>query len=203
MCAFALATAHIVAHSLYKAHAFLASGSAIEWARLTQTKNRKPLMPVHFGGALALALAVYAAFALGLNEWAEKPAATIALGAILTMGLSLYVMRGIQARSSRRLIVKVVGTTVLGTAIYFAVNAISAAWLGGVVAPVPSPDWVSLTLMCLAVLSLLAIIAIQMADTEKVLPARWRTHIANGLYVNALFNRFVSAHRLAATRNRS
>lgn len=54
--AFALATLHLVAHSLYKAHAFLSSGSVVRLAKSAWTPTDKPgAHPFVLGAALGLA----------------------------------------------------------------------------------------------------------------------------------------------------
>jgi NAD(P)H-quinone oxidoreductase subunit 5 len=194
--AFALATAHIVAHSLYKAHAFLASGSAVDIARLTRAKPAAMPRAKHLAFALAITATLYAALAFATAQWIAKPPAILALGAILVTGLALYVTRGLQADRPVRLFAQVFVTTVLATAIYFVVSAASSAWLGGVAAPIPTPGPVALALMGLAVVSFLSVVALQLAMRANILPPAWRAHLSNGLYANALFNRLVHAYRV-------
>lgn len=80
---FPIALLHIVAHSLYKAHAFLASGTAIE----TVASIRRPgpvaiPNPRAVGRAFLLALLIYAVIGM-LFGFADKPPQALALGAIL------------------------------------------------------------------------------------------------------------------------
>jgi NAD(P)H-quinone oxidoreductase subunit 5 len=63
--AFTAALLHIVAHSLYKAHAFLASGSALDAAATMQVKVPAPVGLVRPLAALTIAAAAAAATTLG------------------------------------------------------------------------------------------------------------------------------------------
>jgi NAD(P)H-quinone oxidoreductase subunit 5 len=57
--AFGLAVLHLVAHSLYKAHAFLASGSIVSMAKSAWTPTEKPnAHPLTFAAAFATAIAL-------------------------------------------------------------------------------------------------------------------------------------------------
>ena len=68
--AFVLATLHLVAHSLYKAHAFLSSGSMVSLAKSAWTPTGKPnAHPVTFVASfiLALGLAFASAWCFDVN----------------------------------------------------------------------------------------------------------------------------------------
>jgi len=85
-----LALLHIVAHSLYKAHAFLASGGAF-----TAVAEVHRPCPVAVPGiaavarAFVLALALFAAVAAGFGlVTGPKSAQALALGAMLIFGVA-------------------------------------------------------------------------------------------------------------------
>ncbi len=100
---FPLALLHIVAHSLYKAHAFLASGGAVELVAAIRRPG-----PVAIPGAAAvgraflLALGIYvvvgAAFGFG-----DKSPQAIALGAILIFGVAYLLAQGLADAAPRAL----------------------------------------------------------------------------------------------------
>ncbi|HRA89798.1 MAG TPA: proton-conducting transporter membrane subunit, partial [Planctomycetaceae bacterium] len=90
--AFSAALLHIVAHSLYKAHAFLSSGSVLDVATGLQSENsrissaRRSLMMLPV--AVSMALAICASTALGFTaDPLTKPGAVI-LSLILTIALT-------------------------------------------------------------------------------------------------------------------
>jgi NAD(P)H-quinone oxidoreductase subunit 5 len=84
---FPLALLHIVAHSLYKAHSFLASGGAVE--RVAAIGRPGPVaVPLAgaVGRAFLSALAIYLVVGLCFGLTHKSPQA-IALGAILIFGV--------------------------------------------------------------------------------------------------------------------
>jgi NAD(P)H-quinone oxidoreductase subunit 5 len=105
MGAFSAALLHIVAHSLYKAHTFLSSGSVLESAARMQTTPsralRGPLAVIALPTALAIAigLGIGSAWFWGIDI-ASKPGAVI-LGLILTMALTYLVWQALASGSGR------------------------------------------------------------------------------------------------------
>jgi NAD(P)H-quinone oxidoreductase subunit 5 len=191
---FPLALLHIVAHSLYKAHAFLASGGAID----AVTAIRKP-GPVAIPGAkavwraFALALAIYAAvaFAFGVGE---KSPQSIALGAILIFGVAYLLAQGLADAAPRALTLR---TTVYAFAAalgYFAMQT-GAEWLmAGTLPPTPAPGPLEWALVALAVFTFgLVAVAQAMFPLWAYHPAAagLRVHLSNGLYANAVFDRLI------------
>ena len=103
--AFSAALLHIVAHSLYKAHAFLSSGSVLDVAagqsvnaaRVNLSDRKLLALPA----ALALAVAIYAAAAWSFTaNYLEKPGALV-LGLVLTIALTQLLWSAFSAGSLR------------------------------------------------------------------------------------------------------
>jgi NAD(P)H-quinone oxidoreductase subunit 5 len=191
---FPLALLHIVAHSLYKAHAFLASGSAVEYV----TANRRP-GPVAIpdvravGRAFLLALAIYAAIGFAFGFTGKSPQA-IALGAILILGVAYLIAQGLADAAPRALTRRTAAWSVAASIAYFALQR-GAEWVtAGTLpaAPVPGPlEW---ALVVLAVLSF-GLVAIAQATfplwAYHPAAAGLRVHLSNGLYANAVFDRLL------------
>jgi NAD(P)H-quinone oxidoreductase subunit 5 len=87
--AFALAMLHLVAHSLYKAHAFLASGGVVAKAR-SEFAPRTAARPLALIGALGAA-AVLAAAAGSVFGFGVTGSAPLLLGSIFLMALAQLV----------------------------------------------------------------------------------------------------------------
>ncbi len=103
--AFSAALLHIVAHSLYKAHAFLSSGSVLDVATGLQTDSRRiisgrrslVMLPV----AVSMALAICTATAWGFTaDHLAKPGAVI-LSLILTIALTQLMWPALSSGSLR------------------------------------------------------------------------------------------------------
>jgi len=189
---FPLALLHIVAHSLYKAHAFLTSATAVE--TITAEKRPGPIA-VPSGravlGAFGLALGLYTVLTLA-TAFAGKDPQAVALGAILIFGVAYLIAQGMAGAApmalARRIAMAATGASVAYVALQTGVSLAFASTLPAT--PVPGPlEW--------AVLVLVVVSFGAVALAQALLP-HWahhpatqglRIHLANGLYLNALTDR--------------
>ncbi|MEM1415969.1 MAG: NADH-quinone oxidoreductase subunit L [Myxococcota bacterium] len=111
--AYGLALLHLVAHSLYKAHAFLSSGSTVErWTVSALAPSRSGGSLALWAGAAALGLVTVG---LGAAATGVAPTAVPALVpflAVLGLGLAPIVVRGASAGGSGLLGALALGATV-------------------------------------------------------------------------------------------
>ena len=193
---FPLALLHIVAHSVYKAHAFLSSGGAV----LAVASTRRP-GPIAIpdaravGRAFLLALAIYAvgAFAFGL---AGKSTQAILLGAILIFGVAYLIAQGLAEAAPRALTQRTVLASLVATAAYFSLQWLTITLMGTSLPEPPPPGALEWTLMILALVSFGGVAVAQaMFPLWSHHPAAGplRVHLSNGLYANALFDRILGA----------
>jgi NAD(P)H-quinone oxidoreductase subunit 5 len=194
-----LALLHIVAHSLYKAHSFLASGGAVDLI----AANRRP-GPVAIpkagavGRAFLLALAIYAVVGFGFGFQHKSPQA-IALGAILIFGVAYMLAQGLADAAPRALTQRTIVYAVATSVSYFALQ-VFAVWLtSGVLPATPAPGPLQWALIVLAVISfgLMAIVqAMFPLWAYHPAAAGLRVHLSNGFYANAAFDRLLRGWRL-------
>lgn len=195
---FPLALLHIVAHSLYKAHAFLASGGAVE--QVAAIRRPGPVAVPDgsaVGRAFLIALAIYAgigaAFGFAFSFEHKSPQA-LALGAILIFGVAYLLAQGL-ADAAPRLLTRKTAVYASAAAVgYFALQT-AAEWLMAGVLPVtPAPGRLEWTLMALAVLSF-GLVAVAQALfplwASHPAAAGLRVHLSNGLYANATIDRIL------------
>jgi NAD(P)H-quinone oxidoreductase subunit 5 len=198
----ALALLHIVAHSLYKAHAFLSSGGAV--AAVANIRRPGPVAVPDLGAVLksfGLALAIYAGialmFTLGLQP---KTAQALALGAILIFGVAYLVAQGLADQAPADLTRRTAAASLGATVAYFAFQAMAQAVWGPLLpdAPVPGPlEW-ALIVLALASFGLVAFAqALFPLWAHHPATAGLRVHLANGLYLNALLDRAIGGFRKA------
>ncbi len=194
--AFALAVLHIVAHSLYKAHAFLSSGSIIDIARASWVPEKTPPRPSHVLLALGLALALYTAIGAGFGLASDVSPQILALGAILIMGLTLFIAQSAAGKLNAYVIGRTLAAATGVTIAYFVLQQGATLLLAGAVPPPPMPDATAYAIMALAVVSFGVVTVLQIIEPSQAARPFWRkarVHIANGLYVGTLFDRFVGA----------
>ncbi|WP_442971066.1 proton-conducting transporter transmembrane domain-containing protein [Roseovarius sp. D0-M9] len=197
-----LALLHIVAHSLYKAHAFLSSGNAVRMVNAI----RKP-GPVAVPGpgvvlrSFGLALALYGTVALVFTlVVGPKTPQALALGAILVFGVSYLIAQGLADAAPGALTRLTVGASLTTALAYFGFH-VAAQTLWGPVLPAPpiagALEW---QLIVLAVLSFGGV-----AVAQSLFPywshhpstAGLRVHLTNGLYLNAVFDRMIGGFRVS------
>ena len=201
---FPLALLHIVAHSLYKAHAFLSSGGAVE-----QVASIRRPGPVAVPGAKAVrraflaALAIYAAVALlfGLAFEGAKSPQAVALGAILVLGVAYLIAQGLAEAAPRALTRRTAAASLAATVSYFALQS-GAEWITrGALPPTPAPGPLEWALIVLAIASF-GVVAVAQATfplwAGHPAAAGLRVHLSNGLYVNALADRLLGGWRVRA-----
>ncbi|MEE4154542.1 MAG: proton-conducting transporter membrane subunit [Erythrobacter sp.] len=191
-----LALLHIVAHSLYKAHAFLSSGGAVE----TVASIRRP-GPVaapsvrNVVRSFGLALLLYAAIAGGFTALlGPKSPQALAMGAILIFGVAYLVAQGLADQAPRELTRRTVTFSFFAAIGYFSFQAGAEAVWGSILPSARVPDPLEWALIVVAVISFGAV-----AFAQALFPlwahhpstAGLRVHLANGLYLNALLDRAI------------
>lgn len=200
---FPLALLHIVAHSLYKAHSFLASGGAVD--RIAAFRRPGPVaIPSAraVGRAFLAALATYAVIGLAFDDGVRSPQAT-ALGAILIFGVAYLLAQGLADAAPRALTQRMAVYALAASFGYFTLHAL-ATWLTfGTLPATPAPGPLEWALIILAVLSF-GVVAIAQAMfplwAYHPAAAGLRVHLANGLYANALFDRLLGGWALRRQR---
>ena len=189
---FPLALLHIVAHSLYKAHAFLSSGTAVD--DVAALRRPGPVAVPSAGAVLrafALALAIFAAMALAFGA-ADKSPQALALGAILIFGVAYLIAQGLADAAPKALTQRVAVASAFAAASYFALQR-GAEWLmTGTLPATPAPGPLEWALIVLVVISF-GVVALAQAMFPLWAPhpaaQGIRVHLANGLYANAMFDR--------------
>lgn len=191
---FPLALLHIVAHSLYKAHSFLASGEAVE--RVAAIRRPGPVAIPDAGAvgrAFLCALAIYVLVGLGFGFDHKSPQA-IALGAILIFGVAYMLAQGFADAAPRALTRRTAVYAVATSVSYFGLQS-AAVWATSDVLPAaPAPGPLEWTLIVLTVISFGLVAIVQsMFPLWAYHPAAagLRVHLSNGFYANAVFDRLI------------
>lgn len=194
--AFSSALLHIVAHSLYKAHAFLSSGSVMDLSRASWSPS--PGGQPHPARLLAaLGVVIGATWGIGwlFGVSVQAAPAKIALGCILLMGLVHLLAAAIDERPDAFVVSRVAATAVGIAVLYFALQG-AAHYLAG--DSLPDRRFIAggfeYSIATLAVLSFAAVTVFQNQIMRKAEAPFWiaaYVHLKNGLYLNTLANRLV------------
>lgn len=191
---FPLALLHILAHSLYKAHAFLASGGAVE--RVAAIHRPGPVaVPsgAAVGRAFLAALAIYAAVGLVFGFDDKSPQA-IVLGGILVLGVAYLLAQGLADAAPRALTRRTALYSAAAAVAYFALQTGVTQLTAPTLPPTPAPGPLEWFLLVLTVVSFGAVAVAQAMFplwSHHPAAAGLRVHLANGLYANAVFDRLL------------
>lgn len=197
-----LALLHIVAHSLYKAHAFLSSGMAVR--AVAEIRRPGPVAAPGLGAvakAFGLALLLFAGVAVGFEAIAgPKSAQAVALGAILIFGVAYLVAQGLADTAPKALTRRTALASLAAAVAYFSFQRVAEAVWGASLPAPPVPDALEWGLIVLAILSF-GLVAVAQALfplwAHHPATAGVRVHLANGLYLNALLDRLIGGFRTA------
>ncbi|MFN7150326.1 MAG: proton-conducting transporter membrane subunit, partial [Microthrixaceae bacterium] len=188
------AVLHLVAHSFYKAHAFLSSGSVVDEARASHVPTPQRLgsrVRLALGGAMAVAIYVPLAFLWGVRPDSEP--ALFVLGAVLVLATTQLVAA---VTDSDGPLVAWVGGAVLAllvTSLFFAFEAAMHTLLHDLV-PAVEAGRAQLAAAGAVTVAFGLVLVLQLRAPARSGSARrlaWRIHLRNGLYANALFDRLV------------
>ncbi len=191
---FPLALLHIVAHSLYKAHAFLSAGEAVR----NVAAIRRP-GPV----AVPSARNVMLAFATGILIYGivaavfgidGKSIQAIALGVILIFGVAYLLAQGFADAAPGALTRRTVIYASVTSVSYFVLQIIAQHLTAGTLPATPAPGPLEWALIILALISFGAVALAQSTFplwAPHPAAAGIRVHLSNGLYANAIFDRLL------------
>jgi len=197
LAAFPAALLHIIAHSLYKAHAFLSSGSVIDLARASwiPSPGGKP-----HPARLAIAIAAVLAVTFGVSRIAgasllEKPG-VFALSAIVLLGLIDLIAKGIDERPNAYVVVRVLALATITAAVFFGLQiGMERLMIGTFPAAQPLRSMLDAVIVIVVVLAFAAVTYFQATLPTRAME-RWSSLyaiVSNGFYVNTFLNRLVKA----------
>lgn len=180
--AFALAVLHLVAHSLYKAHAFLASGSIVGLAKSSWVPSGRPTAhPVILLGTLATALGLTAVIAALFGVHPGSEPGVLILGGIFMMAVA-YLLWNLWSSSHRAGLIGwglLIGAA-CATA-YFTLHALFVRLLAGSIPPyAPERSPLEYGVMVAVVVLFMAMLIFQ-----AQLPLWSSTRVGRALYVHA------------------
>ncbi|MBK5921308.1 hypothetical protein CCR80_09735 [Rhodothalassium salexigens] len=201
--AFSAAVLHIVAHSLYKAHAFLSAGSVVETVRRSMPRpGPYGVHPAIFVAALTLSLGLFLVIATVAGLTPETEPAILLFGAILVMGLTHLVSQGLTGKPGREVVVRTVATSGALALVYVGLQ-LGAHLLLDAMLPRPVEPTLAMQALMALVGGAFALVTLAQALGPRLAPGqgRWLYLLAaQGAYANAYVNRRMGALRQAPAR---
>ncbi|MEO5694054.1 MAG: NADH-quinone oxidoreductase subunit L [Usitatibacter sp.] len=183
-----LALLHLVAHSLYKAHAFLGAGGAVEQSRLQQMTAPAP--PLTFSAWLSCAVVGLALMAGAALAWGIQPTALPALwtmGGILSLALAPLLAGPLWRAGGPWRFAGIVSAIAVALA-YFGLHTVFSRWIGAAgVGVAPGPGLLGWVLACFGML--FAVQGAVRASPQGALARGLYPWLFAGLYLDELLTR--------------
>ncbi|MDG1572465.1 proton-conducting transporter membrane subunit [Robiginitalea sp. M366] len=202
ICGFGVYTAailHLVAHSFYKAHAFLSSGSVIDSVRA-----RKVALPRRRGNlgriglSIGFALAIYACCCYLWGVHPEQDFTLMATGAIIVMGLSQIIAPTLDSAGTGRAVLLSSGMAFMVALAFFSLEQGAHALLHTQI-PVSYVPNASIRTAVMVVVTAFALAVMAQLLAPRIRAGRWGyalgVHLRNGLYANVIFDRMIGSLR--------
>jgi NAD(P)H-quinone oxidoreductase subunit 5 len=175
---YSLAVLHIVSHSVYKAHAFLASGSVVDHFRVSA-------LPSVFSAATAWQAAL-----------GQQPA-LIVMGGILAVAITQLLLQALNTRNAGigGLLLRMGGLSALVCTAYFGLHMLFTEMLGASLPTAQLPAGAEQDgLLGLIVVVFLGLLFIQQMISRNLRKPFWQAiyvYLYNGLYIDIFFTRMV------------
>jgi NAD(P)H-quinone oxidoreductase subunit 5 len=197
---------HLVAHSFYKAHAFLSSGSVIDVIRGSKMTSIIRLgSPFRIVLGILLALAVYGGLAIIWGIDPEKDLSLLAIGAIIVMGISRIFTSALDAKGSISLFIQACLLAITVTVAFFSLEAGTHYLLSSQLPELLTPSFGKIILTCTILLAFGGAIFIQILApvlSQNTFYREMAIHVRNGFYANAIFDRMISALRIHSSESK-
>ncbi len=192
---YSLAMLHLVAHSLYKAHAFLASGSGVDGFRAPIIRYEPKgfqagqlLASLVISSAMALAMA--AAFGL---SWQQQPA-LIAAGIIVAIAVGQLMLQSTSLHFNATALLRVIGLSAIVLLAYFTLHELFDRALAGSVLPLQHNAGAfrsALVPLTIAAFAGLMLMQQYIKASSSSLRERLYLHLYNGLYIDVYITRLL------------
>ncbi|WP_322510690.1 proton-conducting transporter membrane subunit [Chloroflexus sp.] len=196
-----VAIMHLIAHSCYKAHAFLSSGSIIEYVRNTGAqKLDKTPNPLALLANMAVAVAMFVAVATAIGIDITKRPGEMAMITIFMAAVAYLLVKGNTGKAPLYVIARTMGMAALVTIAFFILEVTAEALLGRAVAVYPALSMPVMIAVVTAVIIFVAVMVLSAFLPALVNRPAWRAfyvHLKQGFYANALFDRVLDTFRLA------
>ena len=206
--AFEIALVHILAHSLYKAHSFLASGDTVRKITSMSTRQEmadRSLLTFSLAIAFAIALTFALAAAFGLTP-ANKPG-LLSLGVALAIAAAQPIWRQLRKRASLLPAARTLLAVTLFISIYFALSKGAHHWMAELDTSGPALAHIFEYTLAFALLAALATALQFQSGAPGWLSPHKRdalyVHALNGFYLNAIADRALKYIRLHPDQKRS
>jgi NAD(P)H-quinone oxidoreductase subunit 5 len=201
--AFPVALLHLIAHSCYKAHAFLSSSSAVEVHRASHVPGVGPVPRLGaVVAAFVLAGVTVAAVGAVVDVRVLERPVSVGIAAMLAISLVQLVGQAALTRAPLQVALRTAAAAAATALAFFLLERGAQALLAGAVPVVSLRGTHTLVLMGVVTAAFAGAAALQLMLPALTRTPRWaalHVHARNGFYASAWFDRLVGAWRPTTT----
>jgi NAD(P)H-quinone oxidoreductase subunit 5 len=194
---------HLVAHSFYKAHAFLSSGSVIDVLRASRVVAvTRTVTAVQIVAGILLALLLYTGFAMlwGIDPVQER--SLVFVGAVIVLGLARIFSSALAQQLHTGLLARAVVLAVTVTISFFVLESTMQYLIGSQLPGLSVPGTGKTIGMAIALGGFATAVFLQLFSPFLIHNTAYQSmavHFRNGFYANAWFDRIIQAFRIPST----
>jgi NAD(P)H-quinone oxidoreductase subunit 5 len=197
---YSAAMLHLVAHSFYKAHAFLSSGSTIDVIRASRIKSIEKLKkPIGAMLGFVLALIIFFSCSMFFKADLQEELSLAVVGAIIVLGLTRILAPVFDSKANAFVYARLVFLATAVTISFFSLEALVRRVIASQVPllSMPTPEKIILATAMLLVFGMVVMLqALSPFIGERRLFVALGIHFRNGLYANALFDKVIGSLRI-------
>jgi NAD(P)H-quinone oxidoreductase subunit 5 len=190
---YSLAMLHLVAHSLYKAHAFLASGSSVDSFRapaITYAKQKSPLW--RRGAAIIIAVSMTLGIGALFGVTLDEQPALLAAGSIVAIAMTQLLFQALHLENGLAFLSRALGLSLIVCSAYFALHHGFELAIAGSVLPASNTGGTfEIVIVSLIIAVFIGLLFIQQAfqSGRGSLRDRFYVHLYNGFYIDVYITR--------------
>ena len=194
---YSAAMLHLLAHSFYKAHSFLSSGSVIDVMKSSRIKGlSRNGDPLKITLGVIMALGLYTGFLALWGIDLQKDLSLLIIGGVIVLGLSRLFSSALDTHKNSLLLINASFLAILVVAAFFSLEAGTEHLLSSQLPERFNPGWGELLAVGIVFLVFSLVVFLQIVPT-RFSRGKFGTalaiHLRNGLYANAIFDRVVGA----------
>ena len=194
---YSIAVLHIIAHSVYKAHAFLSSGSVVDNFRAPAVLS--PSSASVWRAVLGLVVATLIALSIGVGfgAMAQRQPALLVMGVILAVAMTQLLLQALNARKTGTggLLLRMASLSTLLCTAYFGLHMLFTRMLGASLPAEPlKADGTRQGMLGVIVVVFLGLLFVQQALPRMSKTRFWQAvyvHVYNDLYMDVFLTRMV------------
>lgn len=194
---YAASLLHLVAHSFYKAHSFLSSGSVVDRVQTNKASSTKRQgNTAKISLAFVLAILIYSSLALVWGIYFELSFQLLIIGGIIFTGILSLLINTLDSNNNWFAIGKLLSGATLAVISFFILEELIRLTLGAQVPLLaePTTNIIFLSSLMLILFFLIVVLrAIAPHLQKQKRNSKLAIHIRNGFYLNVLFDRLVSS----------